>query len=113
MWEFTPEQPFLNWFYRLIPCVKILVSGIIEYRNNQKNVFSRIREMADEVNQAELSQFMFTFYLILSNFSCMGMIDHKSWVECNGFIVKLGEKHVFSHVKMVKMHRIFLALYLL
>lgn len=68
--------------------------------------------MVDGVNQEELSHFN-SFYLILSKFSCIGTMNHKSWVEHNGFIVRLGEKHVSSHIRMVKMHRILLALYLL
>lgn len=61
-------------------------------RHNCNKTFSGIREIADGLNQHELSQFKLTSYLILNKFSLIGMINLKSQFEGNGLTVNLGEK---------------------
>lgn len=47
-------------------------------RDNWNKTFSGTREIADRLNQDELSQLKFTLYLIPNKFSCIGIMNLKS-----------------------------------
>lgn len=80
-------------------------------RKLKNETFPGIRDLADEPNQADLSQFKLTAYLLPNKFSCIEIMNLKCQFESNGFTLNLSESLIFSLIRMFKNFLFFLLIF--